>query len=488
MPEHPRRPRRPEDGRRDDDAMTFDVRRGRSRSTGGSPTPRERPQRPQRPAQGAAKPAPKPTSKPAPKQPADRPRRRPEPASGRADDTARAIPTGSRAARPAGSRPQGQSRPRQQGRPDERAEPRTRVMPVAGQAQSPRPERPRRPERPATDDRGRPGGPTGPTSTGGGRRRRPLRTAGIVLLCLALVWGGATYWAVSSAWGEVNKVDATPSGDRVAEGDGRNVLLVGSDSREGMTREERNRLGTGQAEGKRTDSIIVLHTGGDRPVLLSIPRDSYVEIPGHGMNKINAAYSIGGAKLLGETIEANTGLHMDGYMEIGFGGFAQVVDAVDGVWICVQRDMDDPKAHIDLKKGCQTLDGKTALGYVRARYSDPEGDIGRAKRQRQFLGSLMGEIATPGTLVQPWKLRSLGQQSGGALTVGEDDSMIETGRAFWAIRSVSKGEGDSIVVPISNSNLPTPVGSAVQWDTEKAPQLFDDLNHNRPLSIDPSKG
>lgn len=325
------------------------------------------------------------------------------------------------------------------------------------------------------------------TSTRPGRRRRPLRTAGIVLLCLALVWGGTTYWALSSAWGKVNRVDAVPSGERVADGDGRNVLLVGSDSREGLSRAERNRLGTGQTDGKRTDSIIVLHTGGERPILLSIPRDSYVDIPGHGMNKINAAYSLGGAKLLGETIEANTGLHMDGYMEIGFGGFAQVVDAVDGVRICVQRDMDDPKAHINLKKGCQTLDGKTALGYVRARYSDPEGDIGRAKRQRQFLGSLMGEIATPSTVAQPWKLRSLGQQSAGALTVSEDDSMMETGRAFWAIRSVSKGEGDSVVVPISNSNLVTPVGSAVEWDAQKAPQLFDDLNHNRPLSIDPSK-
>lgn len=298
-----------------------------------------------------------------------------------------------------------------------------------------------------------------------------------------------TYWAISSAWDTVAKVDATPSGQRASDGDGRNVLLVGSDSREGLTSEERERLGTGHAiEGKRTDSIIVLHTGGDRPVLLSIPRDSYVEIPGHGMNKINAAYSLGGAKLLGETIEHNTGLRMDGYMEIGFGGFAQVVDAVDGVRICVKNDMNDPKAHINLMKGCQVLDGKNALGYVRARYSDPEGDIGRSKRQRQFLGALMGKIATPGNVAQPWKLRSLGQQTAGALTVGEDDSMLETARAFWAIRAISKGEGDSVAVPVSNNNLPTAVGSAVEWDTVKAQQLFDDLNNNRPLSLDPSQG
>ena len=99
----------------------------------------------------------------------------------------------------------------------------------------------------------------------------------------------------------------------------------------------------------------------------------------------------------------------------------------------------------------------------------------------------MGKIATPGNVAQPWKLRSLGQQTAGALTVGEDDSMLETARAFWAIRAISKGEGDSVAVPVSNNNLSTNVGSAVEWDPVKAQQLFDDLNNNRPLSIDPSQ-
>ena len=168
-----------------------------------------------------------------------------------------------------------------------------------------------------------------------------------------------------------------------------------------------------------------------------------------------------------------------------FGGFAQVVDAVDGVNICVKNDMDDPKAHINLKKGCQDMDGKTALGYVRAHYSDPEGDLGRAKRQRQFLGALMGKIATPSTVLQPWKIHSLGKDSAGALTVGEDDSMFGTARAFWAFRSIAKGDGNSVTVPISNNNLPTPVGSAVQWDEEQAPKLFDDLKNDRSITVEP---
>lgn len=306
-----------------------------------------------------------------------------------------------------------------------------------------------------------------------------------MLLVLAVAWAGATVWAVNSAWSKVDRVAATPAGDR-PDSEGRNVLLVGSDSREGLTQEERNRLGTGQdTGGARTDSILVLHTGGDKPTLLSIPRDSYVEIPGHGQNKINAAFSIGGPQLLAQTIEHNTGLRMDGYMEIGFGGFANVVDAVDGVRICVKNDMQDDKAHIDLKKGCQTLDGKNALGYVRARYSDPEGDLGRAKRQRQFLGALMGKVVTPGNFAQPWKISSLGGEAASNLTVGEDDSMLGTARAFWAMRAVAKGDGNSVTVPVSNNNLPTPAGSAVEWDPVRSKELFDALRTNKPLTIAP---
>lgn len=313
-----------------------------------------------------------------------------------------------------------------------------------------------------------------------------MRTFLTVVMVLLLVWGGSMAWAVNAAWNEVARVDATPDGDRPQGGEGRNVLLVGSDSRAGLSAEDRRRLGTGSdTGGARTDSILVLHTGGGKSTLMSIPRDSYVEVPGHGMNKINAAFSIGGPKLLAQTIEHSTGLKIDGYMEIGFAGFANVVDAVGGVNICVKNDMNDEKAHINLKKGCQVLDGKNALGYVRARYSDPEGDLGRAKRQRQFLGALMGKIATPSTVLQPWKVHSIGTKSAGALTVGEDDSLFGTARAFWAFRSIAKGDGYSVTVPVSNNALPTPSGTAVQWDEAKSKQLFDDLREDRPITVEP---
>ncbi|MCE1179860.1 MAG: LCP family protein [Micrococcales bacterium] len=332
------------------------------------------------------------------------------------------------------------------------------------------------------DDRVRPA-PSRPT---GGQLRRRRWTAG--LLALALLWGVLTIGAVANAWGNVKKVPATASGDRPSGGSGRNVLMVGSDSRGSLSAEEIKKLGTGgrkTAEGARTDSIMVLHLpdGGGKPVLVSFPRDSYVPIPGHGSNKINAAYAIGGAPLLASTIEQTTGLRIDGYTEIGFGGFAKVVDAVGGVEMCLKRPMKDAKAHIDLKAGCQELDGATALGYVRARYSDPEGDLGRAKRQRQFLAALIKKVASPTNALLPWRTASLGGAMGDAIAVGEDDSMRDAASAMWGLKKVSGGGGYSVTVPVANSNYQTAAGSAVKWDSEKAKALFAQINADQPLSV-----
>src|SRR5699024_3038636 len=132
------------------------------------------------------------------------------------------------------------------------------------------------------------------------------------------------------------------------------------------------KLGTGGSKitGQRTDSIMLLHLPeSGKPTLVSIPRDSWVTVPGHGQNKINASFSIGGPKLLISTIEQSTGLRVDNYMEIGFGGFAGVVNAVGGVKMCLKQPVKDSYAHIDLPAGCQVLDGKNALGYVRSRHA-----------------------------------------------------------------------------------------------------------------------
>lgn len=337
---------------------------------------------------------------------------------------------------------------------------------------------------------GRPGGPP-PGPPPGPRKRRPrygLRRLLVVLLVLILAYVGAMIWAVSSVWGSVDRVDATPtSADRPADGSGTNFLMVGTDSRENLDQDRRNELVTGHdLSSVRADTIMLLHlpdSGG--PVLISIPRDSYVEIPGQGYNKINAAYSIGGPALLVDAVEQSTGMRVDGYLEIGFAGFVDVVDIVGGVEMCLDEPVQDDMTRLDLPAGCQNLIGAEALNYVRMRYADPMGDLGRVERQRQFLSALIGDIATPANVLLPWRLNDIGTRTASVLTIGEDTSMWEAGRMAWAMRQLAGGGGHSLTVPIADSNYPTAVGSSVLWDEAESQRLFEDLNTGRSLTVDP---
>ncbi|KGN41113.1 LCP family protein, partial [Knoellia aerolata] len=317
------------------------------------------------------------------------------------------------------------------------------------------------------------------------RRRRRTWLLLPLLLALWLVFLVVTPF---HAWSTVSRVEDAPAGDRPAETPGNTYLLVGSDSREGLTAEQRNELGTGTAEGRRTDSIMIVHVpaGGGKSAIVSIPRDSYMPIPGHNSNKVNAAYSIGGPQLLVETLEQVTDLRIDGYLEIGFGGFASVVDSLGGVDICVPFAMDDPKAHINLAKGCQTLDGKNALGFVRARYSDPRGDIGRAERQRQFLAAIMKGAATPSTVLNPFRYWSFTHTAASAVGVGEETGMRDAANILLAMRGAGNDSTLSLTVPIQDANYPTAAGSAVKWDTERAKALFTMLREDQPLEGPPA--
>lgn len=355
----------------------------------------------------------------------------------------------------------------------------TRAMPVAAT----RPDRaqPRRATPPPVD----PGGyDDGYDDEPRRRRRFPV---GRVVLLLIVAWVAFMVFTPLHAWNSVTKVDTTPAGTRPADSKGYNYLLVGSDSRAGLTEEQRKKYATGNAAGRRTDSIILVHVpaSGGKPALISLPRDSYVPIPGHGSNKINAAFAFGGPNLLVQTVEQVTDLHIDGYVEIGFAGFASVVDSVGGVNICVPFRMNDKKAGINLKKGCQVLDGSNALGYVRARYSDPRGDIGRAERQRQFLAAIMKKALTPSTVLIPTRYWSFSHAAAQGLIVGEDTSMRDASRVLLAMRAVSNDEGLSLVVPLSSLNYQTSAGSSVKWDTVRAKALFTLLRNDTPLESPP---
>lgn len=291
-----------------------------------------------------------------------------------------------------------------------------------------------------------------------------------MLVLLGVVWlvGVPAY-----AWSQVGRVDDTPSGKRPGDQPGETFLLVGSDSREGLSKAQQKKLGTGSVAGQRTDTImLVIKPATGKPVLVSLPRDSYVDVPGHGQDKINAAYAIGGPDLLVQTVEQNTGLRVDGYAEVGFGGFVSVIDALDGIRMCVPSAIKDQDSHLDLKKGCQTLDGTTALGYVRMRKADPRGDLGRVERQREMLAAVAKKAASPATVLDPVRYWRLCNATASAVRIGQDTTIVDTGQAALALRTVSAGDGLTLTVPVANPGYSTPVGSAVLWDASAASDMF----------------
>lgn len=337
-----------------------------------------------------------------------------------------------------------------------------------------------------------PGGPrppgTRPRNTPPPRRPRyKLRRFLVVLGVLLLAYIVAMVWAISASWAAIDRVDATPDTTRPASASGKNILMIGTDSRDDLTDEQRAELKTGSVEGARADTIMLLHLpdGGGEPVLLSLPRDSYVEIPGFGFDKINAAYGDGGAPLMVATVEQATGLPIDGYLEVGFDGFVDVVAAVGGVEMCLDEPVVEERSDLDLPAGCQDLEGKDALNYVRMRYADPRGDLGRVERQREFLSALVNKMTGPATLFVPWNLHDAGTATGSSLTIGDDTSMLDMYGAMQGMRSISNGDGMSITVPIADANYSTPSGSSVLWDEAGAAELFDALRNDTPLTNEP---
>jgi len=304
------------------------------------------------------------------------------------------------------------------------------------------------------------------------RRRSGLRRAVTALgVVLALVLG---YAAVLLAAGYVglDRVDAAPTTERPPGAPGHTWLLVGSDSREELTDEQKQELSTGSSDARLTDTILMLTTAPDGvATLISIPRDSLVTIPGYGENRVNAAYAFGGPELLVQTVEQATGVRVDGYVEVGFDGFYRVVEAVGGVEICLDQPMVDERAGIDLPAGCQRLDGADSLGYVRARYSDPNGDFGRVERQREFISALAAEMARPAVLLNPLVAVPLAAAVGDALTVDEESGPVELGRFGLALLRASGEDGQMLTVPFGGYAT-TDVGSVVLWDAESAEALW----------------
>lgn len=268
--------------------------------------------------------------------------------------------------------------------------------------------------------------------------------------------------------------------DRPAPGRGTNWLLVGSDSRGDLSAAQQQDLATGGDVGTgRTDTIMLVHVAGlgssTPATLVSIPRDSYVPIPGHGKDKINAAFALGGAQLLAQTVEQATGLRLDHYAEVGFGGFAALVDALGGVKVCPTEPIRDPLAGLDLHAGCQELDGRSALGYVRTR-ATPRADLDRMINQRQFMSALLRRAQSPAVWLNPWRWFSVPQATASALTVDRGEHTWDLARLGWALH----GRTVSMTVPIGEFT-DNGVGSVVVWNHDAARELFDALAADAPV-------
>ncbi len=268
--------------------------------------------------------------------------------------------------------------------------------------------------------------------------------------------------------------------ERPAAGSGTTWLLVGSDSRQDLSAEQQSDLTTGGDLGTaRTDTILVVHVpalGSDTDTtMVSIPRDSYVPIPGYGSDKVNAAFAVGGAPLLAQTVEQATGLRIDHYAEVGFGGFAVVVDALGGVTMCPVEPISDPLAGIDLPAGCQQLDGRSALGYVRSR-ATPRADLDRMVNQRQFMAALLHRAASPAVWLDPWRWFAVPRAAADAVTVADDDHVWDLARLGWALR----GSLVTVTVPIGEYTS-SDAGDVVVWDHDAAGQLFEAMAADNPV-------
>lgn len=301
-----------------------------------------------------------------------------------------------------------------------------------------------------------------PTAPNGCRKRHPIRW--ILALLVALL-------ALVAAWAAFLIHDANANIGRVAalsgsaDTPGTTYLLAGSDSRaDGAVKDE--------TEGQRSDSLMLVNVAPNgQASAISLPRDTWVTIPGYGEDKLNASFALGGAPLLVTTVEQLTGLTVDHYVEIGMGGVASIVDAVGGVELCYDSDVSDPLSGMEWTAGCHVSDGAQALAFSRMRYSDPLGDIGRAARQRQVVQKTVTTALAPTTLINPAATLRMERAGVNALTIDDDSSVTDVAHLLLAFRKAGN-DGLTGAPPIESLGYETASGSAVLLVDTTAPDFF----------------
>ncbi|MBN3929109.1 LCP family protein [Streptomyces verrucosisporus] len=332
------------------------------------------------------------------------------------------------------------------------------------------------------------------------KRRGPSRwglRAATAVSAMVLMAGGIGHALVSGLDGRLERVDPFRGlSHRPLSGDGLNFLVVGTDGRDTVTEEERQRYSLGGTPCNCTDTLMLVHLSADRDraSVVSIPRDSYTEFPPYTdpatgelrtgrTGKINAAYSLGGPHLTVRTIEKMTGVRVDHYLEVDFTSFMRTVDALGGVPVCTTRPLTDSRSGLDLPAGTTRLDGGRALQYVRARQVDAEGDLGRIKRQQRFLASVISEATGGGVLTDPVRLRRVASALLGSVRADRDFGARELLALGRAMRDFTAASSEFASVPLEDLDHSVPgIGSTVTWDEEKAGKMFAALRLDRPLS------
>jgi LCP family protein required for cell wall assembly len=277
-----------------------------------------------------------------------------------------------------------------------------------------------------------------------------------------------------------------PKVESVTGGTITNYLVIGSDSVDGISLADRKRLKITDEEnraGRRSDTMLLIHVPADAAgaYVLSFPRDLYVPIAGtNKTDRINAAYATGGPARAIATVEQLTNIHIDHYLEVNVLAFANVVDGLGGVPMCIPKAMKSKKAHLNLRAGEQTLDGPTALSFVRARTFDPDseydsrnGDLGRVQRQQLFVGALIRRALSAGTIANPIKLSRFLDRSTKALKVDGrlgTSQLLELGKRF---RNLDTKRVIFASVPIANPDFrPIPTKSVATMKTAEAAEIF----------------